>query len=379
MRLIGDFKQEKEAYGFHQFLLKQKIQNSYDPFKDPITKETAYHIWILEEDDWNKAVDFYQEFLNNPQDDRFRFAKEDIKIEKPPLKEAWKINVEKPPLRRRVMLTVTHFMVLLCAFIYIWDNTVQWKTTQVKGPIYDELGLTSVKLKLMFDDPKYFHDLIQFLSDFNIKTAEQFDQVTGEAKAKLHEIENEPTWRGVDELIVKKDLKDWDDIPPGTLFKSIREGEVWRLFTPCILHGGLLHILFNMAWLLMLGAMMEPRVGKFKMLLFMIVVGIVSNIAQYLMSGPNFIGFSGIVVGMVGFIWIRQKMAPWEGYALAKPIITFMTIYVLGMIAISVIFFTLDYLSVSQGYGTIANTAHVVGGIMGILLGATPLFKRSVR
>ena len=106
-------------------------------------------------------------------------------------------------------------------------------------------------------------------------------------------------------------------------FEKIRQGEVWRLFTPCLLHFDFLHILFNMAWLWILGKQIEERIHWKKLGLLILIVGIVSNTAQYLVSGPSFLGFSGIVVGMAGFIWMRQRNAPWEGYPLSRIVFCF--------------------------------------------------------
>ena len=78
---------------------------------------------------------------------------------------------------------------------------------------------------------------------------------------------------------------------------------------------------FNMAWLWYLGRQIEQRAGSVRMLLMILVVGIIANVAQYLMSGPYFLGFSGVVVGMVGFIWVRQRVAPWEGYPLPRGVL----------------------------------------------------------
>ena len=123
----------------------------------------------------------------------------------------------------------------------------------------------------------------------------------------------------------------------------------------------------------------EQRLGVFRYLVFSLIVGIVANIGQYLVSGPEFLGYSGIVMGMVGFIWTRQKMAPWEGYPLHPTVVRFIVIYVLVLLALELVSVGLDYFHVTELYANIANTAHIIGGVTGVLLARFPFFNRSRR
>jgi GlpG protein len=97
------------------------------------------------------------------------------------------------------------------------------------------------------------------------------------------------------------------------------------------MHSDFFHILFNMLWLWALGKQIEERLKKGKLCLLIIILSVVSNCCQYLVSGPYFLGFSAVIVGFAGFIWSRQIKAPWEGYPLQKTTLLFILLFVLAM------------------------------------------------
>lgn len=238
------------------------------------------------------------------------------------------------------------------------------------------MSLTPIEQNLLFDYPQYLVDMEKFFQEHPVASFDDFKKLSPEADAAYKKVEQEPTWKGLTELIVTRSMKDYKDIPDGTLFGKIRQGQFWRLFTPVLLHGGLLHILFNMAWLWILGRQIEQRLSLPKMVLMILILGILSNIVQYLMGGPTFLGFSGIVVGMVGFIWMRQKLAPWEGYPLQRPVILFIVVFVGAMLALELISLSLQFFHLVQISANIANSAHIAGGIFGSLLARLRFFAR---
>lgn len=72
-------------------------------------------------------------------------------------------------------------------------------------------------------------------------------------------------------------------------------------------------------------------------------------------------GMSGVVYALVGFIWIRHKIAPHPLFAVAPGIIGFMLFWlVFCMTGIVDVFID----------GSVANAAHLGGLISGMLLGA---------
>src|SRR5205814_9740200 len=100
--------------------------------------------------------------------------------------------------------------------------------------------------------------------------------------------------------------------PLGSLIE-IKNGQLWRLITPIFVHGGFLHLLFNMWWMRDLGFMIEQRKGSLRLALMVLLVAIPSNIAQYMTAGPWFGGMSGVVYGLFGYIWMKGKFSPHEG------------------------------------------------------------------
>ena len=99
-------------------------------------------------------------------------------------------------------------------------------------------------------------------------------------------------------------------------------GQLWRVFTPALLHANPVHLLFNMSWLWGLGAMLEARFGSGRYAAGVLLVAALSNLAEYYVDmqlylpilglfavapGPFFGGMSGVAVGLFGFAWGRMK------------------------------------------------------------------------
>jgi GlpG protein len=143
------------------------------------------------------------------------------------------------------------------------------------------------------------------------------------------------------------------------MLPEVRRGEIWRLFTPSIIHLGFLHIIFNMLWLRDLGSMIEARQGALTLAVLVLVFAVLSNFGQYYVSGPGFGGMSGVVYGLLGYIWIRGKMDPGSGLFLHPSTVNMMLIW-----------FVLCYTGLlGPLVGGIANTTHAVGLAAGISWG----------
>ncbi len=143
--------------------------------------------------------------------------------------------------------------------------------------------------------------------------------------------------------------------------ESFASGESWRLLTPVFLHFGALHIVFNSLWLWELGRRVEFNQGIFRLLALVFLIGVGSNIIQYLVYPDTvFGGMSGVIYGLLGYCWLWDKLSPDETFKLPPGIVGFMLVWlVIGYSGV----FTLVGVN-------IANAAHLAGLIIGVITGA---------
>ncbi|GAB4185781.1 MAG: hypothetical protein Tsb0015_03000 [Simkaniaceae bacterium] len=379
MRLVGTLNDEKSVRLLSSILREEKIASSYEKKIDPSTKSTLYYLWVFDEEQADQAkawVKFYQE---NPEDPRF-LSKLPLIESGPPAAESEPEKSRKTTAKQPLFVRgkkrippLTRWVIIICALIFFW-NSIQQFTARKIGSIAEELALTPLEEDLLFDFPDSFEKMENLLKENEALTEEDFSRLPVEVKRKFRELQKEPYWQGIYELILnwpksKAMLK-------APLFFDIRKGEIWRVISPVLLHGNLLHILFNMLWLWLLGKQVEERIGFWRYLCISLIIGIISNVSQYLMSGPFFLGYSGIIAGLAGFIWMRQKIAPWEGYPLQKNTILFLVFFIMAMLGLQLISFFLYSFNILNIPLNIANTAHIVGAVTGIVLARIPIFSR---
>lgn len=146
---------------------------------------------------------------------------------------------------------------------------------------------------------------------------------------------------------------------------DIRGGDIWRIFTPVLLHFGPLHLLFNMLWLHSLGGAIEMRRGSVRFGLLILFLAAASNTAQYWWGGPTFGGMSGVVFGLFGYVWIKSSFDPGAGLFIDRGNVIMMLFW-LG-------------LCMSGLVGRIANAAHLFGLVGGVVVAFAPIALRRLR
>jgi GlpG protein len=347
MRLIAHFLSKPEAAAFSDFLDLNHISNQCEEDSD------QFQIWVHNEEDVMLSFDHYQQFVLHPKNPRFMPRKEDAK------KTASKF------------FPITYSILAFCCLVFI-GNMVQERSN--KSLIN---GLTPIQRALLFDEPKAVESLNGLMGTHGLSSLEEVNKAPLDVQKAFQRATNIPFWKGFFALSLER-LQKQASISggPAPLFEKIKEGQVWRFITPIFMHQDALHIFFNMAWLLMLGRQIELRLKKSRVLLLILLLAIFSNTSQYLMSGPYFLGFSGVITGLAGFIWARQSKAPWEGYQVQRSSLTFLFYFVLILFFISAVCFILNALGWADFNSSMANTAHISGGLLGLALGRCSFFAR---
>jgi membrane associated rhomboid family serine protease len=159
--------------------------------------------------------------------------------------------------------------------------------------------------------------------------------------------------------------------------ENLSEAPSWlTIFTSMFLHGGWLHIIFNMLFLWIFGNNVEDSMGRLRFVFFYLIGGVVAALAQVGVSPDSTaptVGASGAIAAVLG------------GYALLYPrarvltivfIFFFFTFIEIPAMIMLGIWFVLQFLpAVGQlaspdvaGQGGVAYFAHVGGFLSGLAL-----------
>lgn len=383
MRLIGTIENHPLAVAFSLFLKQKGIVNELEmstnlDWGSPdygITKST---VWIENEDQLEDSLKWYNLFMENPYDPIFNVSKINTNIN--PIKNTTDpISSQSQPYYKKsfsAMGPLTRIILIGCCLLFFMSQLITTPTEIPANYPGKPIFSSPVEKVILFDYPFTYQLIDRLITLYGYEGLQDEKTLPTEGQLLYQKIERTPFWQGLYHVIIKDGFagvpKAFQTTP---MFEKIKEGEIWRLITPIFFHADLFHLFFNMLWLIVLGKQIEQRLGGFRYILFIVIIGILSNILQYIMSGPNFVGFSGVLCGMLTFIWIRQKKAPWEGYQLDRATIIFMLIFIFSMAAIQFFSFILEKsleITISPG---IANVAHLSGALLGVILGWVNIFS----
>ena len=141
----------------------------------------------------------------------------------------------------------------------------------------------------------------------------------------------------------------------------INEGQIFRFITSAFLHGGIIHIIFNMMALKIIGVQVEQVYGRKKYAVIYLASAIGSSALSYILSPQSIsVGASGAVFGLLGAMFMF-------GYKNRKNIGKEYMINIIQVIILNI--------AIGLTVPNIDNFGHIGGLIVGSLIAAV-LFKR---
>jgi membrane associated rhomboid family serine protease len=147
------------------------------------------------------------------------------------------------------------------------------------------------------------------------------------------------------------------------------------------LHGGWLHLLGNMLFLVVFGNNVEDRFGRLRYLLFYLICGYVSTYGFALANAGSvqpLVGASGAVSGVLGaYLALFPRARVWS----LVPVLLFIPLRLPAWLVLG-LWFLVQWVY-SAGYavsraGSVAYLAHVIGFVFGVLA-AVPFLPRRPR
>ena len=150
------------------------------------------------------------------------------------------------------------------------------------------------------------------------------------------------------------------------LNQRVFDGEIWRYLTAVFLHGGIVHLFYNLFALLLFGFVLERTIGSNRFLIVFLSSGIFANVIAVNFYDSS-LGASGAIYGILGMIAVlRPFMIVWA-FGLLMPMFLAAILWAIG-----------DILG-AFGFGAqnVGNMAHLSGIGVGALIGI--LFKDKKR
>lgn len=253
MRQIGTLSTKDDANRFADYLLTQGVEVKAEQ------DSAGWAIWVRDENQLDRARDEFKEFVQNPNDERYREA----------ARRAVELRREEQARREQIRRNT-------------YDMGDRWTR-----PLVQRRPLTVVLIALSL----FVSLTSNFGSDWSVAGHLSFARVY------------------VDDQGLAAHARDG--------FREVKEGQLLRTVTPIFLHFSVTHLLFNMFALFVLGGMVEERRGTWRLGAMALTIAVVSNIAEYVYTGnPVFGGMSGVVYGLFGYIWMKMQFEPRSGFYL---------------------------------------------------------------
>jgi rhomboid protease GluP len=136
-------------------------------------------------------------------------------------------------------------------------------------------------------------------------------------------------------------------------------GDWWRLITYMFLHGGIIHIAFNMWCLWDLGRLSETLYGRWTYLAVYLLCGVGGGIASAWRGANPSVGASGAIFGLAGALIASFYLGE---FSLPR--------FVIQSTLRSLVIFAVVNLGLGAAMPFVDNSAHIGGLVTGLILGA---------
>ena len=334
MRLIGNVKSGEHAERISAFLLTRDIATNCENDGD------YWNVWVLDEDYIDTAKNHLKDFNANPDDAQYRqaveVAQKIVREKEQRLKEVKANQIQitndrwNAPITKVAPFTVA--LVAVCAFVSLFLTGV--------GEDRDS-------------------STFRALSFVSISNTEAQEIIT-DSQNQSNSLPNYSVGSGSDDNRFR--------------LASLKKGEVWRTITPAFIHFGIMHLLFNMYWMVIFGKQIEYRYGSVWLAALVVLTAIPSNMAQCLaphdVGGSAIVnlgnhwtmlsgGMSGVLYGLFGYVWMKMTFDPKSG--LYVPMSTVAILIIWMFVCMS------GVLSMNIG-----NWAHGIGLVAGMIIGYSP-------
>jgi len=323
MRQAGTIPNQSDAIRFADYLFAQGIVAKVD------ADGNAWAIWVREEEQVPRAVEELAQFLASPADEKYAAAGGEAKARRE------KLARKEEQARRNFV-----------------DMRRRWDSGPA-GPIPLTLGLIGVCV------------LIAVLTNLGGNLSQNEDGPAAGLVDRLVLVphDNRPQEGGQFTIEQLRELR-------RHALDPVREGQVWRLVTPILLHFSPWHLLFNMALFYRLGGMIEGKRGSLRFGLLVLSAALLSNLGEFYipsLGNPQrafvtFGGMSGVVYALFGYVWMKSRYEPAAELYIHPNTVVLMLLW---------------FAACSLGFiGGIANWAHGIGLVIGLAIGIAPYVWR---
>lgn len=161
------------------------------------------------------------------------------------------------------------------------------------------------------------------------------------------------TWAAISPLLLT-------NFPASAGLPELWQGQVWRLFTPIVIHFGPMHLLFNLSMWWSWAQRIETHKGFAFFAPFVLATAAFTNLSEYawaLFTDPYTLravgGLSGVLYALFGYAWRKPQIDPHEGMSIDSGTAQWMFGWLL--------------LCMTGVLGSVANVAHVSGLVLGVV------------